>query len=132
MLDLIGTVVLVAVIALNISAFSNAMPISAAARLTIPAVAGAWTGLAAAVAAAGMFADTSLVFPWVGAFVAFPLWQSVARPCSFLRFVLLFSAFHCQHWLASTSRACWGPSLLCSLGRTGWADRFRSRLAGAT
>jgi hypothetical protein len=49
------------------------MPISAAARLMIPAVAGAWTGLAAAVAAAGMFADTSLPFPWIGAFVAFPL-----------------------------------------------------------
>jgi hypothetical protein len=73
MLDLIGTIVLVAVIALSINALSNAMPVSAAARLAIPAVAGAWTGLAAATAASGAFADTGLPFPWIGAFVALPV-----------------------------------------------------------
>jgi hypothetical protein len=71
MLDLIGTTVLAAVIALSINAISNAMPVSPAARLAIPAVAGAWTGLAAAAAAAGLFADTSPPFPWIGAFVVF-------------------------------------------------------------
>ena len=73
MLDLIGTVILAAVIALNISAVSNAMPVAATARLVRPAVAGAWTGLAAAVAAAGVFADASPPFPLIGVFVAFPL-----------------------------------------------------------
>lgn len=73
MLDLIGTIILTGVIALNISAFTNAMPVSAKARLAIPAVAGAWIGLAAAVAAAGVFADTAAPFPWIGAFVVFPL-----------------------------------------------------------
>jgi hypothetical protein len=73
MLDLIGTIVLVAVISLSINVLSNAVAVSPAARLTITAAAGAWTGLAAAVAAAGVFANTSLPFPWIGAFVAFPL-----------------------------------------------------------
>jgi len=73
MLDVIGMVVLAAVIAVNINAVSNAMPLSAAARLAIASIAGAWTGLAAAVAAAGVFANTSLPFPWIGIFVALPM-----------------------------------------------------------
>jgi len=72
MLDLIGAIVLPAVIAINITVIAAAMPVSPVTRLAIPAVAGAWTGLAAALAAAGVFADTSLPFPWIGAFVAFP------------------------------------------------------------
>jgi hypothetical protein len=72
MLDLIGSIILVTVIALNISVFSNAMPVSAAVRLSIAAVMGAWTGLAAAAAGAGVFGNTSLPFPWIGAFVAAP------------------------------------------------------------
>lgn len=79
MLDLIGMIVLAAVIALNINALSNALPVSATTRLAIPTIAGAGTGLAAAVAAAGVFTDTSLPFPWIGAFVAFPL---VAVACA--------------------------------------------------
>jgi hypothetical protein len=73
MLDLIGTIALVAVIALNISVFSNALPVRAATRLAVAAVAGIWTGLAAALAAAGYFANTAAPFPLIGVFVAFPL-----------------------------------------------------------
>jgi hypothetical protein len=73
MLDFIGTIVLTTVIILNINAFTNGLAVSAAARLAIVIVAGAWVGLATAVAAAGVFADTSLPFPWIGAFVAIPL-----------------------------------------------------------
>src|ERR1700737_793084 len=73
MLDLIGTVVLAAVIALNITAFSNALPVSTSVRLAIAAAAGAWTGLAAAVAASGQFANAGVPFPLVGAFVLFPI-----------------------------------------------------------
>jgi hypothetical protein len=73
MLDFIGTIVLIAVIVLNINAFTNGLAVSAAARLAIVIIAGAWVGLAAAVAATGVFADASLPFPWIGAFVAIPL-----------------------------------------------------------
>ena len=73
MLDFIGTIVLVAVIALNISVFSNTIPARAATRLAVAAVAGMWTGLAAACAAAGYFANTAAPFPLIGVFVAFPL-----------------------------------------------------------
>ncbi len=73
MLDLIGAIVLAAVAFLNVNAFSAAMPVSAAARLALSATAGAWTGLAAAVAAGGVLADTSTPFPPIGAFVALPL-----------------------------------------------------------
>jgi hypothetical protein len=73
MLDYIGTIVLTTVIIFNINAFTNAIAVSAAARLAIVIVAGAWVGLATAVAAAGLFADTSLPFPFIGVFVATPL-----------------------------------------------------------
>ena len=73
MLDFIGTVVLVAVIALNIGAVSNVMPLRPGTRLAVAAVAGIWTGLAAACAAAGYFANTAAPFPLIGVFVAFPL-----------------------------------------------------------
>jgi hypothetical protein len=73
MLDFIGTIVLTTVIILNINAFTNGIAVSTAARLAIVIMAGAWVGLATAVAAAGLFANTSLSFPWIGAFVAIPL-----------------------------------------------------------
>jgi hypothetical protein len=73
MLDIIGTITLVAVIALNISVVSNAMPARAATRLAVAGVAGIWTGLAAALAAAGYFANTAAPFPLIGVFVGFPL-----------------------------------------------------------
>ena len=73
MLDVIGTITLVAVIALNISVVSNAMPTRAATRLAVAAAAGIWTGLAAALAAAGYFANTAAPFPLIGVFVGFPL-----------------------------------------------------------
>ena len=41
--------------------------------LAIAAGAGAWTGLAAAVAATGQFANTGVPFPLIGAFVLFPI-----------------------------------------------------------
>jgi hypothetical protein len=73
MLDYIGTIVLTTVIILNINAFTNAIAVSTAALLAIVIVAGAWVGLATAVAVAGLFADTSLPFPFIGVFVATPL-----------------------------------------------------------
>src|SRR5690348_8015105 len=73
MLDLIGAIFLAAIIALNITAISAAMPVSTAVRLAVPVIAGAWTGLAAAVAAAGYFANTAAPFPAIGVFVALPL-----------------------------------------------------------
>jgi len=73
MLDVIGTITLVAVIALNISVVSNAMPVRAATRLAVAGVAGIWTGLAAALAAAGYFANAAAPFPLIGVFVGFPL-----------------------------------------------------------
>ena len=73
MLDLLGAVILTAVIALNITAFTAAMPISGAARLTVSVIAGAWTGLAAFAAATGRIADAAAPFPLVGVFVVVPL-----------------------------------------------------------
>jgi hypothetical protein len=73
MLDFIGTITLTTVIILNINAFTNGIAASAAMRLAMVIVAGAWVGLATAVAAAGVFANTTLPFPWIGAFVAIPL-----------------------------------------------------------
>ncbi len=73
MLDVIGTIVLAAVIALNISAVSSALPARSATRLAVAAAAGMWTALAAEVAAAGYFADTAAPFPVIGVFVVFPL-----------------------------------------------------------
>jgi hypothetical protein len=82
MLDFIGTIVLTTVIVLNINAFANGIAVSAAARLALVIGAGAWVGLATAVAAAGVFSNTSLPFPWIGAFVAIPL--LVAGAAAFL------------------------------------------------
>jgi hypothetical protein len=59
MLDVIGTIVLAAVIALNITAFSNATPVSTSTRLAIAVGAGGWAGLAAAAAAAGQLGNTN-------------------------------------------------------------------------
>jgi hypothetical protein len=78
MLDLIGTIALAAVIALNITGFASALPVSGAARLTLSAIAGAWTGLVAALAAAGQFADTSAPVPVIGIFFALPLVAAAA------------------------------------------------------
>src|SRR5215813_8764607 len=73
MLDMIGTIDLCAVIALNIAAFTSALPARLGTRLALAAGAGAWTGLAAIVAAAGTFSNTGTPFPAIGAFVMLPL-----------------------------------------------------------
>ena len=73
MLDFIGTVTLTIVIILNINVFINGIAVTSAARLAIVIVAGAWVGLATAVAFAGLFANAGAPFPWVGAFVVIPL-----------------------------------------------------------
>ena len=80
MLDLFGAVILTAVIALNITAFTAAMPISGAARLTVSVIAGAWTGLAAFAAATGRIADAAAPFPLVGVFVVVPLVAAIVSP----------------------------------------------------
>ena len=72
MLDFIGTIVLVAVIALNISVFSSTIPVRADSPCGRRR-GGHVVGLAAACAAAGYFANTAAPFPVIGVFVAFPL-----------------------------------------------------------
>jgi hypothetical protein len=72
MLDAIGTIVLMTVVVIDIYAFTDAMPITGALRLAIAGLAGAWTGLATAIATAGMFANAGLLPPPIGIFVALP------------------------------------------------------------
>ena len=73
MLDFIGTIVLVAVIALNISAVSNTMPARAELAWRSPPWRAYGPALRPPVAAAGYFANTAAPFPVIGVFVAFPL-----------------------------------------------------------
>ena len=73
MLDAIGTILVTTIVVINIYAFTTAMPIAGTTRLAIAGGAGAWTGLATAIAATGAFANAALPFPLIGIFVALPL-----------------------------------------------------------
>jgi hypothetical protein len=74
MLDFIGTIVLVAAIIVSINALTGAMPISPSQRLALSVGAGVWTGLAAALAGAGLFLGTNPVGPlMIGTVIATPL-----------------------------------------------------------
>ena len=57
MLDLIGTTVLTAVIAVNLNAAIVTMPLSATEKLTTVTIAGLWIGFAIALANTGVYAS---------------------------------------------------------------------------
>lgn len=73
MLELIGTTVLVAVIAINLNATLTAMPLSPAQRLASVSIAGLWIGFAIALATTGIYSATATPVPVVGIMVVLPL-----------------------------------------------------------
>ena len=73
MLDLIGTTVITAAIALNLNATITMMPLSSAQKLTTVAIAGFWIGLAIALANTGIYSPTATPVPVVGVMAALPL-----------------------------------------------------------
>ena len=73
MLELIGTTVLTAMIALNLNAAITTMPLSSPQKLTTVTIAGLWIGLAIALATTGIYASTATPVPVVGLILALPL-----------------------------------------------------------
>jgi hypothetical protein len=73
MLELIGTTVLTAAIAVTLNAAITMMPLSPVQKLTTVTVAGLWIGLAIALATTGIYASTATPVPVVGVMVALPL-----------------------------------------------------------
>jgi hypothetical protein len=73
MLELIGTTVLTAIIALCLNAAIAAMPMSSGQRLATVTIAGLWIGLAVALATTGIYASTATPVPAVGVMLALPL-----------------------------------------------------------
>jgi hypothetical protein len=91
MLNLIGTTVLTAAIAVNLNATVTTMPLSPVQKLTTVSIAGLWIGLAIALAGTGIYASTATPFPVVGVMVGLPLIAigAVALVSSRLRETLL-------------------------------------------
>ena len=83
MLDLIGTTILVAAIAVNLNAAITTMPLSSAQRLTAVAIAGLWIGLAVALGSTGLYAVTSTPVPAIGVMAALPVVAAVFGAISF-------------------------------------------------
>jgi len=73
MLDLIGTTVLIAAIAVNLNAAITTMPLSSVQKLTTVAIAGLWIGLAVALATTGIYAATATPVPVVGVMAGLPV-----------------------------------------------------------
>lgn len=73
MLELIGTTVLTAVIAVTLNAAITMMPLSPVQKLTTVTIAGLWIGLAIAFATTGIYASTATPVPVVGIMVVLPL-----------------------------------------------------------
>src|SRR5712672_4143199 len=73
MLDLIGTTILVAAIAVNLNAAITTMPLSSVQKLTTVSIAGLWIGLAIALATTGIYAATATPVPVVGIMVGLPV-----------------------------------------------------------
>jgi len=73
MLELIGTTVLTAVIAVILYAVMTMMPLSPVQKLTTVTIAGLWIGLAIALATTGIYAVAATPVPAVGIMVALPL-----------------------------------------------------------
>jgi hypothetical protein len=74
MLDLIGAIVGMGAVAINLVAFTQALPGTLARRLGLAAVAGAWVGLASGLGAAGKLAfSPDNPVPLIGVLFALPL-----------------------------------------------------------
>jgi hypothetical protein len=73
MLDLIGTTILTASIAVNLNAAITTMPLSPVQKLTTVSIAGLWIGLAIALATTGIYAATATPVPVVGIMVGLPV-----------------------------------------------------------
>ena len=73
MLELIGTTILTASIAVNLNAAITTMPLSPVQKLTTVSVAGLWIGFAIALATTGIYAATVTPVPVVGFMVALPV-----------------------------------------------------------
>ena len=72
MLDLIGTTVLTAAIAISLNAAIVTLPLSPMQKLSTVTVAGLWIGFAIALATTGIYAATATPVPVVGVMVAIP------------------------------------------------------------
>jgi len=72
MLDLIGTTVLTAVIAVILYAVIAMMPLSPVQKLTTATIAGLWIGFAIALGTTGIYAVAATPVPAVGVMVALP------------------------------------------------------------
>jgi hypothetical protein len=72
MLDFIGTIIITAVMVVNVTAMVSSLPVSQSRRLTVAIATGLWIGLAGACAAIGLM-TVSRPFPYIGPFVVFPL-----------------------------------------------------------
>lgn len=74
MLDFIGVIVLVAAIIVSTETILGALPISRAQRITLSLGIGLWTGLAAALAGAGLFKGSNPAGPpIIGSVIVLPL-----------------------------------------------------------
>ena len=73
MLDLIGTIVLTATMAVMLNAAITMMPLSLMQKLSIAAIAGLWIGLAIALATTGIYAATATPVPVVGVMAGLPV-----------------------------------------------------------
>jgi hypothetical protein len=73
MLELIGTTILTAAIALNLNAVITMLPLSAVQKLMTVTIVGLWSGFAIALATTGIYASTATPVPVVGVILVVPL-----------------------------------------------------------
>jgi len=85
MLDLIGTTVLTAAIAVNLNATIVTMPLSSVQKLTAVAFAGLWIGLAIALATSGIYSPTASPVPIVGVMAGLPVVAAAIAALSFAK-----------------------------------------------
>jgi len=85
MLDLIGTTVLTAAIAVNLNATIVTMPLSSVQKLTVVAFAGLWIGLAIALATSGIYSPTASPVPIVGVMAGLPVVAAAIAALSFAK-----------------------------------------------
>jgi hypothetical protein len=81
MLDFIGTIVIVATMVVVINATISTLSITRLQRLGVALAVGVWIGLASASASSGLLA-VAKPFPYIGAFVVFPLVAAAALATS--------------------------------------------------
>jgi len=74
LLDFVGTVILTAVMVVNVNAVISAMPVERSWRLALALIVGLWIGLQVALTGAGVY---SMDVPWIGLGVAVPLVAAV-------------------------------------------------------